>query len=994
MSFLLNPQDLKDKKITFLLMKNTKNNEAPLSYKKSSKILDNDEINKYRCKKKKSTICPTSFSLNSSLHSTLTTLNSISLKDNSKLNKFFKDYSFTNSKNTDRIRTTARLTKPKTDDMKILYKIFFNYDADLSLSLSIISERYEHKKNTKYDLTKLRNYLIKCQTEFNEGGDILIIKNDRNIPFLIDYYIMKKLEDLIARYFLVIFLFIKSNDIVEAKKIFLLMLKENKRFFNYIENKIFFSLNSKDRNIFQSKDNYTMIYQLIKIYSCIIRYSQLFNTVKYRNKYTGKYFKLINITFQFFTSLTDYHGFNCEIKNKIYSWFSYYISYVNYFSISNYSSFSLPITLNKILLSLYKDSDESFFSIEEKRLFLNTYYNQGLLLYIANQKDEALFCLRQGQQKMKLLENKLYYNKRDLQITLNKTGKYASSTSLKILPYFDIKEKKKKKLSYKSNIPLQLWKKKILTEDNFFSSNVTNLMKSVKYSKTRYSIYEDIENICINFIQSTVNLSDIILLIEYGVQKGKLNSKEIYDLNRRIFSFFQKSESTNIGKSMRNSQLINTKNKSLKLNFPKYLIDPLFFKIELLMGEIEINKKDTKAAFKHVLRILFLLVLYKIFKQNKNENEDIKIQRILNEHLKKLDELCDEQLIEFNQNEGENKTSNGQKFFNLNNEFSFEENKNNNKNKNEITIIKEFEKFFIFLNSLSVYQIKILNETQPQNGKRNDLPIYFSNQFKDCLSTIQRIQLYELQTMALSRFVILKNPNRWIIPSNLNTLLLNSIHINRSIKSNISLNYSSYLKNSKGYPISNFKKEQNNYKKIIQSKKTTPEMKDFLNNNKKMALKILNNSSNEEIKYMINEPLLLVQPIKKYKRKNDKKLNIDIGKEFNNINVLDNYKNNKKKNSKFKLGTSTKPNRHSMNTRLSEVDYIINNKKFSIEKHTSGNKNKRRNKSTGNIFINQSIIDNMNQCNYINDTKGTKDYNDSFEDYKLSIDCSFYDNKV
>ena len=90
--------------------------------------------------------------------------------------------------------------------------------------------------------------------------------------FLIDFYIMKKLEDLIARYSLIIFLFLKLKNVIEAKKIFLLMIQENIKYFDYIEKKITYNFNIKDKNNnVQPKDNYKMIYQLIKIYSFIIR---------------------------------------------------------------------------------------------------------------------------------------------------------------------------------------------------------------------------------------------------------------------------------------------------------------------------------------------------------------------------------------------------------------------------------------------------------------------------------------------------------------------------------------------------------------------------------------------------------------------------------------------------------------------------------------------------------------------------------------------------
>lgn len=303
MSFLLNSRDLEDQKISDLLMKNTLNNEAPTTFKKKTRI-DNGEIKKLidRSKKKKCTICPFNFSLSSSVQSTINTLNSISQRENSKLNKFLKDLSLSNSSKRNDIGKnihTTRLTKPKSDDMKFLYKIFYNYKAESTIkmtSLNLIKETNEdeNKKEIKYDKKILRNYVIKIQTEFNEGGDVLIVKRNKNIPFLIDYYIMRKLEDLIARYSLIIFLYLKMKNYIEAKKLFLLMIQENMHYFNYIEDKIVYTFTTKDKNNkTQSKENYRMIQQLLKIYSFIIRYSQLFNTINKRNKFMGKYFRLI-----------------------------------------------------------------------------------------------------------------------------------------------------------------------------------------------------------------------------------------------------------------------------------------------------------------------------------------------------------------------------------------------------------------------------------------------------------------------------------------------------------------------------------------------------------------------------------------------------------------------------------------------------------------------------------------------------------------------------
>ena len=1011
MSFLLTSQDLKDQKISGLLIKNAINNEAPLSFKKSSKLLDNNEIKVFinRSKKKKGTVCPTNLSLNSSVQSTLNTINSISQKDNSKLNKFFKDLSLTNSITSSSKRSDLRKSmpirrsaKPKTDDMKFLYKIFFNYEADSTIKMPSINFKKENKINNnenKYNLKYLRNYIIKIQTEFNEGGELLMMKTDKNnIPFLIDYYINKKLEDLIARYSLIIFLYIKMKNYIEAKRIFLLMIKENMKYFNYMENKIVNALNNKDKNNkVQDRDNYKMIQQLIKIYSFIIRYSQLFNTMNNRNKFMGKYFRLINLNFRYIFHLSDNLCLNNEIKHQLIYWFSFYISYANYYSILNYTPIIIPITLNKIILSLYKNVDEQLLNIVENRFLLDTKYNQGLVLYINNQKDEALFNLRQAEEKMKLLEVRQKLPKKDYIISQHKN---TINSNLKILPYFDIKEKKKK-LSYKSNIPITLWKKAKINEQNgFFSGRTIDLMKSMRTVKSGYSnyLYEDIENICKNFAKSTVNLSDINLLIEYGIDKGKLNSKDINTLNNNLFLLCQNSQ-----KMMRNSQLINSRSRGQQdFHYPKYLIDPLFFKIELLMCEIEINKKNAKEAYERVLKCIFLLVLLKISKPNNYENDYNEIRGVITLYLKLIDDLCKEKLLESNSNDIDSfENSNGQLPFNLKLNQDFHNLNETKKNINEEIFIKEFEKFFIFLSSLSVYQITVLNETQPQNPKRNDLPISFSNQFKDCLSFLQRLQLDKLQTMTLSRFKILKNPNGWILHSNLNTNLLQYINKKNSLKSKMTLNYMTNIKRLKIYSLKKNKTEYNNYKKILLSKKTTPKIREFLNKNIHHAMKILKNSSEEEIKYIINNPLLLVRPIQKFKKKFGKKLRLEMN-DTENMIFFDNTENGTStmSTSNFDLRKTTKPSteRIVMKNRFSNTDFMINNSKFSIEKKENSNiktmssntnRSKRRNKSTGNILIKQNIINNINHCSFINDPRGTKDYNDSFEDYKLSIDCSF-----
>ena len=86
----------------------------------------------------------------------------------------------------------------------------------------------------------------------------------------------------------------------------------------------------------------------------------------------------------------------------------------------------------------------------------------------------------------------------------------------------------------------------------------------------------------------------------------------------------------------------------------------------------------------------------------------------------------------------------------------------------DYTNFKEMEKFFIFICNLSLFQLKILNESQPEySQKRNDLPIIFTTPFRDSLTNSQRMDLDELETMSLSRYIILVDCKKDISPENL-----------------------------------------------------------------------------------------------------------------------------------------------------------------------------------------------------------------------------------
>jgi hypothetical protein len=229
-------------------------------------------------------------------------------------------------------------------------------------------------------------------------------------------------------------------------------------------------------------------------------------------------------------------------------------------------------------------------------------------------------------------------------------------------------------------------------------------------------------------------------------------------------------------------------------------------------------------------------------------------------------------------------------------------NYNNNRNKDSIDgqkLInsKEMEKFFIVICSLSIYQLKILNESQPSPSYiRNDLPIIFNNQFKDCLTNAQRMALSCLESMSLTRYIILKDTNEDICPENLdfrfmkyrikdtdsdneketNKIINKKSGVNTNIEicntqdiSNINNNYkfintlSSRLKTKNDLEEETFLYED--IEKIL-NKIKTEDNKDFIDSYKNNIIQVLFDMDENEQKLFLNSNHMMKKLIKKMKK--------------------------------------------------------------------------------------------------------------------------------
>ena len=209
------------------------------------------------------------------------TINSLNSENTVKNKKYEK---FLNNKNIDESQESSN-KKPKpilNKENKFLMKVILNhnlnkksYYKDEEKDLLNMSD-YKIKEN-KINLGDLLKYIFSIEKKLKDNEESLYKKGLKEF--------MKKIDNLIARYSLIIFILIKNKEKEEAKNIFLLMLKEKLVYINYIEQNIFY-------HYYVSKENPIEAYELLRIYSFIIKYSRFFNMTNYCTIFIGRYLEL------------------------------------------------------------------------------------------------------------------------------------------------------------------------------------------------------------------------------------------------------------------------------------------------------------------------------------------------------------------------------------------------------------------------------------------------------------------------------------------------------------------------------------------------------------------------------------------------------------------------------------------------------------------------------------------------------------------------------
>lgn len=612
----------------------------------------------------------------------------------------------------------------------------------------------------------VKQLILKTQKEMNE-----IYKKKPSFFSEIKDDIYKKMlifRNTISNYCLTIHMYLKKRQNKKAFELFLLMCTKNKIIIEYFYKNIeeHFPKLSNCNRIGKFFPN--IIKFFMQLLACFIKLSGKFSKSKLQNYFVKIYLKTINVVSKTviskFGGNNNVTGMDSDIKHIGRYFYSNCIFDLSIFFFMRYQPLFICTFILQHILDLYQDKLFAELLDVEQVLLLKVNYNLGLFLYADGYNIEAINNLNQA--KNRLSDIKF------LPLTKEKNTKPHNSSqndsTSEHLPILSKLTYNNKRFGSFFNID-----KKKRSSKNLFLSKLNNDSSFKKnYQKNNTKDINDIS--FLNFNKNNMRTSGSSLmdltLKKYSNSHHKNKMLLTLDTESRE-SLPRKSSGVLFG-----NQIMTLQQQCENVE------ERIYNEIELILGEIELNQKNYTEALKHLKKLLPIKNTqrssnpFNIYKnknkskyyeeQNQKEGVD---QNYCNYYLladsdkRKIMALLEK--IEHAYDDNENsyrETEINQKLTN----YFITRNKNNDGKK--LINSKEMEKFFIFICSLSIYQLKILNESQPTpSKKRNDLPIIFSNQFKDCLTNTQRISLTLLESMSLSRYIILKNVNDNICPENL-----------------------------------------------------------------------------------------------------------------------------------------------------------------------------------------------------------------------------------
>ena len=516
-------------------------------------------------------------------------------------------------------------------------------------------------------------------------------------------------KENILNFCLVIKLYLSLNNKEKALEIFLIMCKENKKKLEFIYNKI--NTYCKKTGSAMRKFSPPMAKILISLLSCLIKLSIKFCKTSLINFFFLIYIKTIFCVIQRESKPINSLEYRNELKsNRLFIYNDcLFNSAVFYFY--NYYPLNTCIQLLQHILEFYDNSIEK--NNYELVLMMKANFNSGFFYFVEGMLKESVNCLNAAKELIsEIIQNNINEKDDEKEIFTDLNANTFLKEEKNPLFCLKIDNHRVSKLHDKSK---NLYK---FINENSKKAN-SFVLGSKKYKLKLPLIFEKIK----------IKIVMEIDLLLCQIEMYKKNYKEAWEQINAILKS--------------NTTIDNIDTKSLSKR-KKFGVNKTFKSLKTYQN---INTNS-------------------LIKENINDNID---KSILDESELKLIYLLLEKIEhEIGENESDEKPFALKRRNNLRNNTSISINSNFKITSSNYTSFKEMEKFFIFICNLSIFQLKILNETQPEySKKRDELPIIFSTPFRDCLTNAQRMDLDKLETMSLSRFIILIDSRKDIEPENL-----------------------------------------------------------------------------------------------------------------------------------------------------------------------------------------------------------------------------------
>ena len=728
---------------------------------------------------------------------------------------------------------------------------------------------------------KVNNKLKQCK-----GGGFFSIKQEDI------YWLSVLFKENISNYSLVFALYFQSNKTLDALKLFLLMSEQNKKVLEYLIHKEMEQLpkiaNTNKIALFYPSITKT----LLQVLSLFIKLAAKFNKSVLENYYIKQYLRIVHLMSYIVIKYVNPGKIdeinNSQLKNERKYFYSQCLFDCSIYLFNRFQPLKIPISILQHILESYSSNINYFFNEIESTLLLKINYNLSLFYYVDGFNSEAINNMNQAKERLndmnKLRSNNnndnntflLDFNEvvspKNNHISRNKfqrssirtsTHKYdkdtlelqstlylkatcdsmnAKITKNKCKEYSTIFIGAYNILRFKNPIELDIVKEKILNEIELTMAEIELNNKNFKESLNHINfILNKQKN---ETIESTIFNKEIIRLTKSKINtsQNELDTfdKKSVDKNNRFILNYKKNSNND------NSLFLLTRDKSSN---------------NLLKDNLSLSHNNNTSNYNPPIQSI---------KYHLTSNDKSRINHLL-EEIEKLS-------WENDKNISKNKLLYQQE----ESKYNIDQNKVILRSKKNIAS-KEMEKFFIFICGLSIYQLKILNDTQPPpSRRRNDLPIIFNNQFQDCLTNSQRMNLSLLETMSLSRYILLKDTNKDISLDNLDYRFMmyrikekdNEDKISNKINDlKKKLNRYKRARNFKGYNLRShtlrIKGTKNVAKKIeleeensqikYLMKNSSPINKKLITSHRKNILKFLDEINTDEQKIFYKNPDLLTK---------------------------------------------------------------------------------------------------------------------------------------